>query len=291
MVNRFFNKLVIILTAFYSKLPLKPFRGVLRKLYDLYIKYETASGNRTVVARIRGITYELDLTEAIDRSIYYRGCFEPMTTAIISKYVKPGMTVFDIGANIGCHTLPCTKLVGRNGKVIAFEPMPWAASRLKRNIDLNNFNNIILEKFALSEVSAKRSVYFRSSWTLDGTLDGISALDSEGSRDVDFVTLDEYVERNNISKIDFIKLDVDGYEYKVIRGGVNSIAKFKPVMIIEFGKYTLREYGDSLEDLIDLLASIGYSFYSEKDLRQYTTKQSLLDAVPQRSTINVVCKT
>lgn len=239
-----------------------------------------------MVAKIKGITYELDLNELIDSSIYYKGCFEPMVTATMCKYVKPGMTVLDIGANIGCHTLRYAKLVGRHGKVIAFEPMPWAVSKLRRNIELNDFNNIVLEKIALSDVSAKRSVYFRSSWTLD---DG-STPDSKTNEDVDFITLDEYVHRNKLDKIDFIKLDVDGYEYKVVRGGLKSLIKFKPVMIIEFGNYTLNEYGDNLESLIALLSSAGYAFYSEKNLRPYTSKKSLLDTVPQNSTINVLCK-
>ncbi|HEX75388.1 MAG TPA: FkbM family methyltransferase [Dehalococcoidia bacterium] len=268
----------------YVKLPVKPFRGVLGRLYW---KYKKSNRDRTVMATIGGITYELDLNELIDNSIYYEGCFELFTTAVIDKYVKSGMTVFDIGANIGGHTLRCAKLVGRSGKVIAFEPMPWAFSKLKRNVELNDFNNIVFEKFALSNVTGRQCVYFKSSWGLEGR----SALDSEGSREVDFITLDEYVEGNNISKIDFIKLDVDGYEYKVVRGGVNSIKKFKPVMIIEFGKWTLRKYGDSLEDLIDLLASLGYSFYSEKGLSRYRRKKLLLDAIPEHgATINVLCK-
>ena len=138
----------------------------------------------------------------------------------------------------------------------------------------------------MSDVSGKQSVYFRSSYTLDDK----SAPDSKVHEDVYFVTLDEYVDRNKLSRIDFIKLDVDGYEYKVIRGGFNTIAKFKPVIIIELGEYTLREYGDKAEDLIDLLASAGYSFYSEKDVRKYPNKQYLIDAVPDNNTINVLCK-
>jgi FkbM family methyltransferase len=277
------NRLIGILSTFYSNLPIKPFRATLKKLYD---KYEKAGRNRIVVAKIKGITYELDLNEFIDSSIYYKGCFEPMVTASLCRYVKPGMTVIDIGANIGCHTLRFAKLIGRNGKVIAFEPMPWAISKLKRNMELNDLNNIVIEKVALSDVSTKRAIYFRSSWTLD---DG-STPDSKASEEVEFITLDEYVDRNKLDKIDFIKLDVDGHEYKVVRGGMKSILKFKPIMIIEFGKYTLDEHGDSLESLIDVLSSAGYSFYSEKGLRQYTNKQSLLDAVPQNNTINVLCK-
>jgi len=106
----------------------------------------------------------------------------------------------------------------------------------------------------------------------------------------DVTTLDNYVQSKGINKIDFVKLDVDGYEYKIIQGGVNAIKKFQPIMIIEFGSYTLMECGDNLEGLIDLLDSLGYSFYSQEDLQQYGSKQALLNAVPPDSTINVLCK-
>jgi hypothetical protein len=120
-------------------------------------------------------------------------------------------------------------------------------------------------------------------------LDG-SRQDPGQKEDIDFLTLDDYIKMNNIDKVDFIKLDVDGYEYKVIRGGVDTIRKFRPVMIIELGKYTLKSFGDNLESLIDLLASLGYSFYSEEDFQQYKSKESLLQAVPEDATINVICK-
>ena len=93
----------------YRNLPVKPFAGILKKLYQKYI---LLGKNRFVVATIDGIKYQLDLNELIDSSIYYDGCFEPMTTAVINRYVREDMTVFDIGANIGCHTLRFAKLVG-----------------------------------------------------------------------------------------------------------------------------------------------------------------------------------
>lgn len=275
MIRRFIN--------IYRRSPIKPFRGILSKLYR---KYRLIHKNKVVIATIDGITYELDLNELIDSSIYYRGCFEPMTTAVINKYVRQGMTVLDIGANIGAHTLRLAKLVGEDGKVIAFEPMSWAFSKLERNIELNDFSNIIIEKIALSNVNqGRQSVYFRTSWPLDG-----DSSNANKKEDVDFITLDEYIRIGSVGKVDFCKIDVDGYEYKVIEGGVNSIRKFKPVMIIEVGRYTLENFGDSLEDLIDLLASLGYSFYSERNLKQCSCKESLLNAVPPDSTINVLCK-
>lgn len=253
-----YKKMIGKLVTIYRKLPIKPFQGVLGKLYR---KYKLLYRNKVVIAVKGGIRWELDLKEQIDSSIYYEGCFEPTTTAVINRYVKEGMTVLDIGANIGCHTLRFAKLVGKMGKVIAFEPMSWAFSKLKRNVELNNFDNITLERIALSDESkGERVVQFYASWPLDADLsDSKIHPIHHGERmenTVEVITLDDYVQRENIKKIDFVKLDVDGYEYKVIGGGTNTIKKFKPVMIIEFSKYTLREYGDNLEKLIDLLISL-----------------------------------
>jgi len=281
-INEGFINLIRTTAIVYSRLPIKPFHGFLGRLYQ---KYRAKDRQRIAIAKVDGITYELDLRELIDSSIYYVGCFELSTTAVIDRYVKSGMTALDIGANVGCHTLRLAKLVGNNGKVIAFEPMSWALLKLKRNIALNSFHNIIVEKIALSDTSSKQSAFFRTSWPL-----GAIQLNRGVKEEIDFVTLDDYIRVNRIDRIDFIKLDVDGYEYKVIRGGVDTIGKFRPVMIIELGKYTLKSFGDSLENLIDLLASLGYSFYSEKNFKQYKSKESLLQAVPEDATINVICK-
>lgn len=265
----------------YGKLPIKPFKGVLSTLYS---RYTISNKGEIIVATVDGITYQLDLNQLIDNAIYYQGCFEPMTTAIIDKYVKQGMTVLDIGANIGCHTLRMAKLVGDNGRVIAFEPMSWALSKCKINIGLNNYKNITIESLALSDANQRKPASFRSSWALDGLPE------RNENEDVLFSTLDDYVKRTKLGRVNFVKLDVDGYEYKVLRGGLQTIRRYMPIMVIELGKYTLNNVGDNLEDVLDLLESIGYSFYSEKNLRQYHSKSVLMDAVPADATINVVCK-
>jgi len=104
------------------------------------------------------------------------------------------------------------------------------------------------------------------------------------------MTLDEYVKRNKTRKIDFIKLDVDGYEYKVLSEAVNTIKKFKPLLILELGKYTLEKAGDNLDDLTNLLISFDYSFYSEENLEKYRDKKVLLNTVPSDGAINILCK-
>lgn len=152
-IRHFMMKHLLNLVSIYYRLPIKC-RPIIVKVYErckLYllqrILLKLLSKKQIVFTTINGIKYELDLNQAIDSSIYYCGCWEPETTAIIEKYVGQGMTVFDIGANIGAHSLTFAKLVGQSGKVIAFEPMSWAFQKLKHHIiELNNFNNVVLEK-------------------------------------------------------------------------------------------------------------------------------------------------
>jgi len=219
--------------------------------------------NRIVIAAAdNGIKYELNLNNPQDNEIYYGGCYEPTVVRVIKKYVGPGMTVFDIGAHSGSHTLRFAKIVSEKGKVIAIEPDDKILLKLERNLRLNNFNNIIVEKIAFSDANRE---------------------DKE-------ITLDEYVKKNKVEKIDFMKIDTDGYEYKIIKGGLNSLKKFRPIMVMEFTKVGPERYGDNLEDLIDLLGSSGYSIFSDRSLKEYKNKESILDAISPGAVINVLLK-
>ena len=82
----------------YRRLPLKPFKGVLASVFERYAKRYR---NETLIIEIEGVRYELDLGEEIDRAIYFLGAFEPATSAALVRLAQPGMTVVDIGANIG----------------------------------------------------------------------------------------------------------------------------------------------------------------------------------------------
>jgi hypothetical protein len=108
---------------------------------------------------------------------------------------------------------------------------------------------------------------------------------------VDFATLDSYVRSRNIPRIDLIKLDVDGFEHKVVQGGVATLRTHRPLLVMELGVYSLREAGDRVEDLLAALSSLGYRFYDEKRLAPFPSPQALRDSIPDLATINVVAST
>jgi FkbM family methyltransferase len=242
--------------------------------------------NKIEIRELNGIKYELHLNQFIDSSIYYDGCFEIDTTKAIQKIVKPGMMIFDVGANIGCHLLPMAKIIGTGGRIVAFEPMEWPLKKLKRNIELNNFNNILVENIGLSEFEEDKVINFRSSWTIDETV----IPESLKSKDVHFTTIDHYLEAKKMSRLDVIKLDVDGYEFKILKGAKKCLSEQRPIFFMELGDYTLKSTGDNISDLIEYFFSFGYEFYNEKDFSVFSNKEEIIKSIPNldTTTINVI---
>jgi len=263
-----------LIPKIYKSLP----KGVRKKTNKLY-KYLPRS-KKTITKTIDGITYELDLSTIVHSQIYHYGCWEEDVTNIINKTLHEGMVTFDIGASTGPHTLRMAKLVGESGMVYAFEPSKALFPKLKKGIKLNAFENVTVENLALSDTEEVKSYYMNTLFKLGDKEDIFPAMTTL------FVTLDDYVKQNKIKKIDFIKLDVDGYETKIIKGGFKSIKKFKPIMIIEFAVGAQESYGYSLEELADILISLGYTLFDINTLKEY---ENVLKVVPKAGSINVLC--
>lgn len=212
----------------------------------------------------RGIRWALDLSEGIDFSIYLIGAFEWSTALALDTLVKPGDTVFDIGANIGAHTLPIARKVGSNGRVFAFEPTAFAFEKLQKNLSLNPDlrDRVDACQTMLSDdphSGVREEIY--SSWPLRATAghhpkhQGQLTATAGASTD----TIDSFVERKGISRLDLIKIDVDGDEYPVLHGGIETLRRLRPTILLELAPWVHVEQGNSFAEMIELLADLGYS--------------------------------
>jgi FkbM family methyltransferase len=269
----------LIYHAFPCERWLKP---VAEKINNWFMRGST--GELVIVER-NCLRYELDLGQLIDACIYYEGQFEPETSALFHHAVKTGMVVFDIGANVGAHGLSLARLVGEEGHVYMFEPTEWAFNKLKKNLSLNpKLSHVTLEKTALSDQNSSKQQYaIRSQWHADG----VASVMEEGV--IDYVTLDSYCAVHSIEQLDFIKLDVDGFETKILRGGVKTLVSLRPMLLIEMSDYWQRQAGDSAEAMIEILDSIGYRYLCENTLEPINDILSYLDALEGKATVNVVC--
>lgn len=210
----------------------------------------------------RGIAWNLDLREGIDFAIWLLGAFEPATVGAYARLVRSGDVVFDVGANIGAHTLHLARAVGRAGHVHAFEPTEWARAKLVANLKLNPGlrDRVTVVPAMLMAQSAAAAPPLYSSWPLAGAgdahqLHGGRKMPARGAH---VTTLDDYVADAKIDRLDFVKLDVDGHERSVLHGARNAFARLRPVIVLELSPHQLAGEGDSVDDLAALLAAMGY---------------------------------
>jgi FkbM family methyltransferase len=243
-----------------------------------------------------GTQWDLDLNEGIDFSIYLLGAFERSTVRTLRKLVKPGDIVFDIGANIGAHTLGLAQSVGPTGRVFAFEPTDFAFAKLKRNLVLNP--NLLARTDArqillAAQVNAPRQTEIYASWPLktDASVHpkhrGRLVTTLHASVD----TLDRLVEREGIERLNLIKIDVDGFEYPVLKGGLRTIAKFRPLLVMEMSPYVHAEQNQSFEALVALLRDCGYSLQDASTWEPLPLRSDLLEAlIPDGASINVIAR-
>ncbi|GAH33185.1 unnamed protein product [marine sediment metagenome] len=259
-----------LMSSIYQKLP----KSVHSRTVNWY-RFLPRS-KKIVIHEIDGIRYELDLSRLVHSQMYHYGVWEPDTTNIINKYVRRGMVCLDIGASSGVHTLRMAKLVGKKGKVYAFEPSDWMFEKLMRNIELNRrYHGIIItEKIALFSFDRKGKFETTEHGKIGRPID-------EPMIDMDFMCIDSYVKKMGIKKLDFVKIDTDGYEAEIFEGAEKTLKKYQPMMIVEFRPSLTKQ-------LIDILSSYGYTFYRADTFQKYTEEELVKDI--KKEVKNVLCR-
>jgi FkbM family methyltransferase len=252
--------------------------------------------NRAIFRR-GGLNWELDLTEGIDFSIYLLGAFEPETVRAYQRLLQPGHAVLDIGANVGAHTLPLAVAVGPEGRVFAFEPTDFAFGKLRRNVELNpsiapriELNQALLA--ATVDVEPPASI--ASGWPVAGGTDGLHAVHlgrPETLAGARVLTLDGWFASSGVERVHFIKLDVDGHEIDVLKGGRDFLGHCRPLILMEFTPYIFEENGHSFGELLELLYGLGYRPFDVDGARPLPTDEAALRGlIPASGSINVLLR-
>lgn len=242
-----------------------------------------------------GLQWELDLNQGIDFAIFLQGGFEPATLREYEKLIKAGDTVFDIGANIGAHTLPLARLVGPSGSVAAFEPTDYAFAKLERNLSLNpalKARVTPVQALLVSQNDEEMPEAIPSSWSLrapdpDEKIHPVHKGTYQSLGNAVALRLDEWVENEKIPRVDFLKIDVDGFEIDVLKGALNTLKIFRPKIMMEFAPYVFEERGKKFSELIDLLV---HSRYQAKEIggSRIALSPNLEKTIPHGGSINVL---
>lgn len=184
---------------------------------------------------------------------FYKRISDRNKINLIKGKILPGMTVIDIGANIGFYSILFSKLVGESGCVYAFEPDEENFEKLKKNT--RNFKNITIVKAAIVEKDGKIKLYRSNKLNVDHqTYDS-----GEGRtyKEVDGICLDNYFQKD--FRINMIKIDIQGYDYFAIKGTKEIIRRSNGLMIIgELWPYGLCKAGVSHTEYISMLKDLGF---------------------------------
>ncbi len=225
------------------------------------VRYAAASLKRVLLRTSEGLSvrhrvvHRPGLSFYIPYSLasnYAAGGFEPGTTALLQRCLRPGMVAVDVGANVGWHTLTMAERVGPRGHVYAVEPAEGNLEFLRKNVEANGFANVTVLACAAGAADQTRTFHLRSR----GSLHGFYAHplgDTVRTVEVEEKPLDDVIEK----KIDFVKMDVEGGEVEALRGMKRLLAT-RPQVLVEWNPGTLERAGYAPNDLPDLLREQGY---------------------------------
>lgn len=248
------------------------------------------SVGKHVLKTIHGIKMMIDpsLDKGVELSLFETGTYEKGTIQFLEKHLKPGASFLDIGANIGLMSVIASKCVGEKGIVYAVEANPETVPILQSNIELNQCKNIEVLPIALSDTQGTALLF--ENWEVNR---GGASLISQGSEEkgieVKMERLDDLFDEN--TRIDLVKIDVEGFEPQVIRGGMDWFKKQLPVFIIEVSEKREKEVGPTPKEILQLVEKIGpYEFFKHKGTKERGGKLlKIKDAQELPGHDNIIC--
>jgi FkbM family methyltransferase len=212
--------------------------------------------NRVLSMTLFGYTFSCDLSEHIQRSIFLYG-YDDLAQSFVKKNLKEGDVFLDIGANVGFYSLLAASIVGEKGRVVAIEPYPKTFAALKATVERNGIKNILPLNIGLGKEKGYSNLFINPAFHNDSP----TMVHHEASERVrvEIVSLDMVATTHHLENIDYLKIDVEGFEPNVF-AGATTLLKEKRIKIIqcEFNDYWLRKNGSSPEVLHRLLIDFGY---------------------------------
>jgi FkbM family methyltransferase len=216
------------------------------------------------MARTRfGATLAVDTQDLIQRYLYLFGVWEPHMTRWLQHRLRPGDVFVDVGANIGYYSILASRLVGPGGTVVAVEASPTFHQLLLRHARRNRSTNIRAVNAAVSDrdelltfiLASSRNMGANSIVPYDGP--------AESTFDIAARPLPDLLTEEEIARARVIKIDVEGAEGGVVRGLLPLLPKLRPdaELTIEVTPQRMADLGESVEELLEALASHGFHTY------------------------------
>ena len=261
-----------------------------RRLKEMAVRWH---GPRVIRGKY-GLRYLFLPGSALDRHLLLHGILPDWIALHVGEIVPPDGIVFDVGANVGLLTAPFAKQLPR-GQVYAFEPDFENTCQLYVNVRLNDLDNVVIESLALQDNARVREIALHIRRAVDGdglVNQGLSTLKQMpvhtiAVRDVPASTIDVYVHEKSITRIDLIKVDVEGAEQMVLKGAECTLSRMHPIVLYEFSTEIDRlTQTENSTACFRLMENLGYRQY---EIVREQVLVELLEVPVDRHGCNVLC--
>jgi FkbM family methyltransferase len=208
------------------------------------------------------IRMRLNPGDLVSRAILDTGEWEPVSVGMVSEHLGAGATFIDVGAHIGYYSLKAAPIVSDAGHVIAIEPNPEIVRQLQANLAASGANVVAVAPVACSDTEGTLDLYAAPEANT-----GQSSLSKANASQMGATThtykvrarpLDDIIRESGVTRVDAIKIDVEGAEYLVLKGAQETLDRFHPMLLVEIVGHQLRAMGSSPTQVRELLRAHGY---------------------------------
>ena len=212
-----------------------------------------------VLSRIKQFDLPPDGLLPIYKLQMLTGTYEKETVDVCKKIIRPGMTIFDIGAHVGYYTLLFSRLVEPKGRVLAFEPHPRNFDILRKNVERHSLQNVSLIQKAVSNADGN-SLFYETAGSMGHSLHPVKS--HVGQFPVELTSVETVLGRAGLGEVHFMKIDVEGGELEVL-DGMRHVAKRcqELYLIVEFKRYILRKRNCDPFDLLERLFDMDFEVF------------------------------
>ncbi len=208
------------------------------------------------------ISYLLDPRDLVPLTILRTGDWQPEVWDATASSLSEGSVYFDVGAHIGYFTMKAAAQVGKTGRVVAFEPNPETLLLLRDNVKANHFDNVIVEPIACTDHDQTLTLYAASiaNTGASSLARDNATISAEAPRafTVRGRPIDDVVRELGLTRVDAIKIDVEGAEVGVLRGALNTLKRFHPKVVAEVVARQLASFNTTPEELVAFMRDAGY---------------------------------
>ncbi len=266
----FFNKLMMYTYLLFDGALLRLLKMVLLK--------------RSTKRSVNNVIFEYDFSLSDNIADMYCGTYAFNIVQLMKKILKPGDIFIDVGANIGYISAVGAGLVGKTGQVHSFEPAFPYFKKLEKLAKINLGYKIIVNQYALGDKEETAGLLLSKEDIGCNTISSYSHPRVDESVEISIRRLDNYIKENRLSKIALIKIDVEGFEFHVLKGLSNYFENTnqRPIIICEICPFWYPKYGATLNQLLDFMKLYGYEAFNPCNLNikiDFSKFSAQIDAV------------